>query len=690
MEKLKLHSPDLTAGNIAKIAELFPNCVTEVHDNDPRNLSSSFNLHNSSFLKHAIDFDLLRQELSADLVEGPQERYRLDWPGKREALATANAPIAKTLRPCREESVDFDTTKNLYIEGDNLEALKLLQETYLGKVKMIYIDPPYNKDADVLYPDNFAEDSTDYLARTNQDDAEGNRLVANLESNGRFHSIWLSNLFPRLKIARNLLANDGVVFISIDDVELPNLRKLCDEIFGATNHVGNIIWKNATDNNPTQIATEHEYILCFAKSKPALEPAWKGRISAAKETMLTQFGKLKAIHKDDLPALTKSFRNFVKQNSEILIPLTHYTQIDGGGPFTGSRKVHNPKPGGYVYDVDNPDTGETYAMPANGYRFPPDTMADLLKSGKVIFPDKCDQIIQIKEYLKDYQEKLSSWIVLDSRSAANSFDKLFEERKVFKNPKPHDLILWFSSFLTSTDDIVVDFYSGSATTAHAVMALNAEDSEKRRYIMVQFPELCDEKSPACKSGYATIAEIGKERIRRAGTKIRAELQAQIKGELPGSDKHQEITAKLANLDTGFRVLKVDTSNMADVFYRPDEVTQDGLALQVENIKPDRSPEDLLFQVLLDWGVDLASPIRKDEVRMMNDEVEKIYTVFTVGENDLVACFDTGVTENLIKEIAKSAPLRAVFRDASFATDATKINIEQIFKALSPHTELKAI
>lgn len=669
MDKLKLHSPDFTQENIARLAELFPHCVTEARDE-------------AGGLKRAIDFDQLRQELSDHIVEGPRERYRLDWPGKREALALANAPIAKTLRPVKKESVEFEGTTNLFVEGDNLDALKLLQETYLNRVKAIYIDPPYNKDADVLYNDKYSESSKEYFSRSNQIDDVGNRLVANVESNGRFHSDWLTSIYARLKVAKNLLAPNGVIFISINDVEFSNLKCICDEIFGSGNRVGDIVWKNATDNNPTQIAMEHEYIICYAKDRSQLQSEWKGRISDAKEIMLDCYRGLCEQYGEKIDLITKAFRKFVKENAESLVPLTHYTLIDTGGPYTGSRKVHNPKPGGYVYDVTNPETGITHSMPANGYRYPEETMCKLIEAGKVIFPEKADQIIQIKEYLEDYREKLSSWIVLDGRTAANQMGKLFADRKIFKNPKPHDLIMWLLSFVTEPSDIILDFYAGSASTAHAIMQLNAEDGGSRHFIMVQFPEIIEEKNEAFKAGYKNIAEIGKERIRRAGDKIIGQLKARIEGELPGTPLHEEISKKLKALDIGFRVLKVDSSNMQDVYYAPDATEQKELIAQVENIKSDRTSEDLLFQVLIDWGVDLSLPITR--------EVIEGKEVFFVDQNALAACFADRVDEALIQTIARRQPLRAVFRDASFADDSMKINVEQIFKLLAPSTEVKSI
>lgn len=645
MDKLKLHSKDLTAGNIEKLAALFPNCLTEAKAGD-------------GSLKRAIDFDLLRQQLSADLVEGPQERYRLDWPGKREALATANAPIAKTLRPCREESVDFDTTKNLYIEGDNLEALKLLQETYLNKVKMIYIDPPYNTGNDFVYNDDFAESSGAYFERSNQSDTEGNRLVANTESNGRFHSDWLSMMTSRLRLSRNLLREDGVIFVSIDDGEVASLRRLGDEIFGEHNFVANVIWqkKYAKQNDSKTLSFSHDHILLWAKNTPFWTP---GRIEREPEQL-------------------KGFKNPDDDERGVWQSVV-YT----------CNKTRTERPNLY-YPIENPFTKEGVLPNENRVWAYDKKRTEKNIEEKRLWWGK-DGSLE-KPRMKTFLAEVGTGVVPDTlwlrQHVGDTQDAAREIRSIFTNPlfdtpKPIALLARCQQVANcSKSDIILDFFSGSATTAHAVMQLNAEDGGNRRHIMVQLPEACDEKSAAFKAGYATIAEIGKERIRRAGAKIRTDLEARLEGELPGSDKHQEITAKLAHLDTGFRVLKIDTSNMADVYYRPDEVTQDGLALQVENIKPDRSPEDLLFQVLLDWGVDLALPIEQETIAGK--------TVFFVDGNALAACFDTGLDEDFVKELAKRQPLRAVFRDASFKNGATKINIEQIFKALSPHTDLKSI
>lgn len=656
MEKLKMHSPNLTQANIERLMALFPNCMTESRDEKGK-------------LKRIVDFDLLRQELSETIVEGPIERYHLNWPGKREALLTANAPIAKTLRPCREESVDFDTTKNLFIEGDNLDALKLLQDNYLGKIKMIYIDPPYNTGNDFIYDDDFSEGTYEYLLKSNQKDSEGNRLVANTESNGRFHSDWLSMMYPRLKLARNLLRDNGVIFISIDDSEQASLKNLCDEIFGEKNFIGQIVWNNATDNNPTNIAIEHEYIICYAKSHSDLEREWKSHISDIKDVLVSIGEKL--IEKYEGTELQQAYNNWYKENKSQLWPLDRYKYIDKDGVYTGSQSVHNPGKEGYRYDVIHPETGKPCQPPLMGYRFPQDTMNKLLAADKILFGEDHKKIIELKVYAKDYKEKLSSIIQLDGRLGAYDLREDFPElKKAFTNPKPVRLLNSFFPYLLKTeDDIALDFFAGSCSTAKAIWKLNLADGISRRFILVQLPEDCDEKSEAAKAGYKTIPAISKERIRRAGNNIK--------------DENAE-KAGIENLDIGFRVLKVDTSNMRDVYYNPDLLEQTQLTFMTDNIKSDRTEEDLLFQVLLDWGIDLDKPIERQTIDGK--------TVYFVEGNDLVACFDSnqGITEEFVKKLTERQPLRVVFRDAGFKTDSVRINVEQVFKLMSPVTDVKVL
>lgn len=625
MEKLNLHSPDFTQANIAKLAELFPNCVTEIREAD-------------GTLKQAIDFDQLRQELSTSVVEGPQERYQLNWPGKREALLTANAPIAKTLRPCREESVDFDTTQNLFIEGDNLDALKLLQETYLGKVKMIYIDPPYNTGNDFIYNDDFAEDTESFLTRSNQKDEAGNRFMANIESNGRFHSDWLSMMYARLKLARNLLRVDGVIFISIDDNEQANLKRLCDEVFGEDNFISNIIWekKFAPQNDDKYITTTHDYILIYSREKYSL---------------VTNL----------LPRSESALKKFKNPDNDLR------------GVWTSGDLTSKTKAAGHSYPVVSP-SGATHFPPA-GRQWAPslDTFNKWLEENRIWFGANGDNVPRIKQFLNEIQDgvvPMSIWKHEDvghNQSATQDLKRIFDGSSLFDSPKPSTLLHRVLYLTSTSDDIILDFFSGSATTAHAVMQLNAEDGGNRKFIMVQLPEVCDEKSEAYKAGYKTIAEIGKERIRRAGNKIKTE----------NADKEG-----IEQLDIGFRVLKIDSSNMKDVYYTPDKVNQDDLFTLVDNIREGRSSEDLLFQVLLDWGVDLTLPITQETIAGK--------TVLFVDDNALAACFDEDINEAFVKELAARHPLRVVFRDAGFISDSVKINTEQIFKLISPNSEIKTI
>lgn len=642
MQKLKMHSPDMTQDNIAKIRELFPNCVTEAHGEGGK-------------VALRVDFDLLRQELSSVLVEGGQERYRLDWPGKRQALLTANAPIAKTLRPCREESVDFDITKNLYIEGDNLDALKLLQETYLGKVKMIYIDPPYNTGNDFIYEDDFAENTDEFLRRSNQKDEEGNRLVANTESNGRFHSDWLSMMYSRLKLARNLLRDDGAVFISIDDGEVASLRKICDEVFGEPNFVANIVWqkKYAVSNDDPGIAPMHDHIIVYKKTD-------------------------------------SFFRNLLARTEK---QTCRYTNPDGDhrGAWSSDNYISNKSKSERPtlwYAIKHPKTGEDVWPNEDAvWRYSKEKHDKMVSEDRLYWgPDLTYHKPRLKRFLSEVQNGIvpSTWWQFSEVGHNDEGQKETGNligKKVFSTPKPIRLLKQILHIASSKQDICLDFFSGSSASAQAVMQLNAEDGGNRQFIMVQLPEPCDEKSEAYKAGYKNIAEIGKERIRRAGVKIKTELAAQNSQNSQGSllDANAQ---RSSPLDIGFRVLKVDSSNMSDVYYTPDTLNQNMLDMITDNIKPGRTPEDLLFQVLLDWGVDLTLPIHK--------EIILGKTVFFVDENALVACFDTGLTEELIKELARDKPLRVVFRDNGFSSDAVKINATQIFRQLSPGTEVKAI
>lgn len=622
MEKLKMHTPDMTSANIARIRELFPSCVTESRDDNGQ-------------VKLAVNFDQLRQELSDSIVEGPQERYHLNWPGKREALLTANAPIAKTLRPAREESVDFDTTKNLFIEGDNLDALKLLRETYLGKVKMIYIDPPYNTGGDFVYDDDFSENADEFLKRSNQKDEQGNRLIANTESNGRFHSDWLTMIYPRLKLARNLLSDNGVIFISIDDNEYENLKKICDEVFGEDNFIETLVWKRrATPPNDRVIGRNHEYILAYSKSIDCLEIYLQ-------------------------PRNAKALDAYINPDND---PRGVYRVSDLSGSNKGGRAAES-----CVFEIFD-QQGKPHLPPKNKrWLYNKEKMLEYQSEGRIGFRDGSGTPF-LKRYLTEVRDGITLATILydiaTSQDSAKEIRELFNE-DVIDFPKPIELIKTLLTCGISNSDTVLDFFAGSASTAHAVFSLNAKDGGNRKFIMVQLPEVCDPKSEAAKAGFDTIAEISKERIRRAGKMI-------LEGECNDN----------WNKDVGFRVLKIDTSNMAEVYYTPDGVKQDDLLAAVDNIKPDRKPEDLLFQVLLDWGVDLSLPITRQTIQGK--------TVFFVDGNALVACFDNGITEELVKELAAGNPLRVVFRDNGFVSDSVKINAGQIFKQMSPGADVKSI
>ena len=700
MEILKLHSPDFTQENIAKLAELFPNCVTEIKDEGGRlkdekgGGNSSFNLHPSS-LRYAIDFDQLRQELATAIVEGPQERYQLNWPGKREALLTANAPIAKTLRPCREESVDFDTTQNLFIEGDNLDALKLLQETYLNKVKMIYIDPPYNTGNDFIYEDDFAEDSEAYFRRSNQKDEAGNRLVANTEANGRFHSDWLTMMYSRLKLAKNLLMPDGAIFVSCDEMEQARLRNIMDEVFGMGNFVADMVWAAGRKNDSRLISVSHEYIVCYTRDAEYLKEKktlWRQRKKGLGE-IYAQHEKLKREYRNDYSAMTVALKAWYRDlaDSHPAKAHKHYNNIDERGVFfpadiSSISGASRPR-----YEIPHPVTGEPVVVPARGWGYTLESLNRLIEEGRVNFGPDHTTVPTLKAYLKESEYQTPYSVFYQDGRAASKRLRALMGGDYFDFPKDEQIIQELVGMLTSPEDTVLDLFAGSGTTAHAVMALNAEDGGKRRHIMVQLPEPCDEKSEAFKAGYKTIAEIGKERIRRAGKKIREELKAKVEGGRMKDEKNQKLLLDASDssfipqpssLDIGFRVLKVDSSNMKEVYYTPDAVQQADLLGQVDNIRADRTPEDLLFQVLLDWGVDLALPITQEAIAGK--------AVFFVDGNALAACFERGIDEAFVKELAARKPLRVVFRDAGFSSDSVKINIEQIFRLVSPGTEVKAI
>ena len=679
MENLKMHTPDLADENFKKLAALFPNAVTET--------ITGYKANGEPIIERAIDADVLRQEISATVVDGPQERYQFTWPDKKKSVVLANQPIAKTLRLDREKSVGKDgtpgniDTENIYIEGDNLDALKLLQETYLGKVKMIYIDPPYNTGNDFIYEDDFSQNADEYLGNSGQFDKEGNRLVQNTESNGRFHTDWLNMIYPRLRLAKDLLTDDGVIFISIDGHEYAALYQLCCEIFNQNNYLGTIIWKNVTDNNPSQIAEEHEYILCFAKNTTYVKSVWKSSISLYKDILITIGEKFNSQY-EDKEKMQAAYTKWFRDNKAQLGPLDRYKYIDAGGVYTGSQSVHNPGRGGYHYDVIHPVTHKPCKEPLMGYRFPEETMLKMLEEGKILFGKDENKIIELKVYAKDFLDKLSSVFELDGRIGAYDLKTLFGEKPIFSNPKPVEILSRLISFIVSESDTILDFFSGSASIAEAVMVHNSLQKQKIKYICVQFPEDLDVAiKTATKKSKETmtnaiklleklgkphnICEIGEERIRRAGKKIK-----------------EESPLTTTDLDIGFRVFKVDSTNMEDVYYRPADYNQGQMELFADNIKSDRTPEDLLFQVMLDLGILLSSDIQETEIAGKK--------VFSVADGYLIACFDKNVTEETVKAIAQKQPVYAVFRDNSMASDSVATNFEQIFETYSPRTQRKVL
>ena len=679
MENLKMHTPDLADENFKKLAALFPNAVTET--------ITGYKAKGEPIIERAIDADVLRQEISATVVDGPQERYQFTWPDKKKSVVLANQPIAKTLRLDREKSVGKDGTpgnigtENIYIEGDNLDALKLLQETYLGKVKMIYIDPPYNTGNDFIYEDDFSQNADEYLGNSGQFDKEGNRLVQNTESNGRFHTDWLNMIYPRLRLAKDLLTGDGVIFISIDGHEYAALYQLCCEIFNQNNYLGTIIWKNVTDNNPSQIAEEHEYILCFAKNTTYVKSVWKSSISLYKDILITIGEKFNSQY-EDKEKMQAAYTKWFRDNKAQLGPLDRYKYIDAGGVYTGSQSVHNPGRGGYHYDVIHPVTHKPCKEPLMGYRFPEETMSKMLEEGKILFGKDENKIIELKVYAKDFLDKLSSVFELDGRIGAYDLKTLFGEKPIFSNPKPVEILSRLISFIVSESDTILDFFSGSASIAEAVMVHNSLQKQKIKYICVQFPEDLDVAiKTATKKSKETmtnaiklleklgkphnICEIGEERIRRAGKKIK-----------------EESPLTTTDLDIGFRVFKVDSTNMEDVYYRPADYNQGQMELFADNIKSDRTPEDLLFQVMLDLGILLSSDIQETEIAGKK--------VFSVADGYLIACFDKNVTEETVKAIAQKQPVYAVFRDNSMASDSVATNFEQIFETYSPRTQRKVL
>ena len=651
MERMKMHSRDNVAQNIEAVGRLFPNALTEVMRDGK--------------LVQAIDFDVLRQELSREIVEGREERYAFTWPDKRQAILAANAPIAATLRPIVEDSVGRDGTagafdsENLYIEGDNLDVLKLLQETYLGKVKMIYIDPPYNTGNDAfVYDDDFAMEGGDFVAANVPYDEYGNMVYdfkKNLDSNGRFHTDWLNMIYPRLKVVKSLLADDGVIFISIDENEVGNAKKVCEEIYGIDNCVGVI----SNVSNPKGrsddkfVATAHEYILIFAKNIDLMD--WHG--FSPTEEIVKRYNKVdedgKKYREIDL---RKTGENDLREDRPNLFYYFYYNK-DSGAFFPSKEDLTTKS-----YIQIKPQRED---MKEGNWRWGLETSRDKISQLIPKFmPSRKVWGVMQKDYLegRTLVKPTSAWVFKDvnSERGTEEFVNLGFDKRIFLKPKPVGTIKRCVELGANKNALVLDFFSGSATTAHAVMQLNAEDGGSRKFIMVQLPEVTDEKSEAYRAGYANICEIGKERIRRAGAKIAAEA-----GE------------KAAGLDLGFRCLRLDTSNMTDVYYAPDAVTQDGLFAQVDNVKADRTPEDLLVQTMLDLGILLSEPITVEEIAGKR--------VFNVADGFLLACFDRAVTDLAVTAIAKRKPYYAVFRDASMADDSALTNFDQLFAAYSPAT-----
>ena len=621
MDKLKMQSKNIINDNIEFIKEHFPNCIVE-SKNDKNEIVLS------------VDFDMLKQELSPNLVESSDERYILNWAGKKQAILTANSPITATLRPCRKESVDFDNTKNIYIEGDNLDVLKLLRETYLGKVKMIYIDPPYNTGNDFVYEDDFATSADEYLQSSKNYDEQGHQMFQNNDTNGRFHSDWLSMIYSRLKIAKDFLSDDGGILISIDDNEVVNLRKACDEIFGTNNFICSFVWQKAfaPKNDNKYISVSHEYIVFYAKNKENY-----------KRNLLPRTTTDGYSNPDNDPRglWTSGTALAISFSASAVFPLT-----------APNGKIHMPPEG-------------------RCWRYSKDTFEELIRDNRMWFGKDGNGVPRVKRFLSEMPDGVVPQSLLKYEEVGSGQDgtqglkAIFDNTLIFDFPKPVKLIRRLLSICSDKDSIVMDFFSGSGTTAQAILEHNAEDNGNRKFIMVQLPEICDEKSVQFKAGYKTICEVGKERIRRVGKKIKEENQ---------------MTAP--NLDVGFRVLKLDSSNMKDVYYNPSELKQSNLFDLESNIKEDRSAEDLLFQVMLDMGVLLSSDIKVETIAGKK--------IFNVNDGNLVCCFDKNLTDEVVTEIAKLQPLYAVFRDSSMSTDSVAVNFDQIFETYSPNTTRKVL
>ena len=672
MEKMRMETPDMVSENIKKIENLFPNCITETIDENGKP-------------KKAINFELLRQMLSKDVLEG-DEAYEFTWVGKKASIVEANKPIRKTLRPFPEESVNWDSTENLYIEGDNLEVLKLLQESYLGKVKLIYIDPPYNTGNDFIYRDDFAMSSNEYVEQSGVvDDETRERLFKNTDTNGRFHSDWCSMMFSRLLLARNFLREDGVIFISIDENEVNTLKSICDEIFGASNFIAELIWTAGRKNDSKYISVSHEYILCYFKDARFIREkkiVWRERKQGLQD-IYSKYDTLKKQYVDDYKKIEKDLKAWFKglPDGHPAKDHSHYSRVDNIGIFFPDN-ISWPGGGGPKYIVLHPVTKKPVKIPSRGWITNENTMKEWIAQGRVEFGADENSVPTLKSYLKEREYSVPySVFYKDGRAASKRLAFLFGD-KVFENPKDEEVLERIIEFTgTSNGDIVLDFFSGSATTAHALFLANVKQQERRKFILVQIPETISEKQSGsekskkvaknaikfldCMHLKHNICEIGKERIRRAGKKIKEE---------------NSLTAQ--DLDIGFRVFKLADSNMNDVYYGAAEYEQDKLNLFESNIKEDRTDLDLLFGCLLEWGLPLSLPYRSEEIEGCK--------VHTYNENDLVACFDENVPETVVREIAKRKPLRVVFRDSSFADSPSKINVGEIFKMLAPDTRIRVI
>ena len=671
MDKMRMESLDMTAQNIDKIGALFPNCITETIDT-------------SGKPKKAINFELLRQMLSGDVLEG-DEAYEFTWVGKKAAIVEANKPIRKTLRPCPEESVNWDTTENLYIEGDNLEVLKLLQESYLGKVKMIYIDPPYNTGNDFIYADDFTMSGEEYAEELGATDEAGNRLFRNTDSNGRFHSDWCSMIYSRLMLARNLLTEDGVIFISIDENEVSTLKQMCDEAFGSSNFVAELIWSAGRKNDSKHISVSHEYILCYFKCAQYIKEhkiTWRERKQGL-DDIYAQYDSLVKKNGNDTESIEKELKAWYKAlpDNHPAKDHAHYCRVDQKGIFFADN-ISWPGGGGPKYEVLHPTTHKPVKIPSRGWLTNEDTMKEWITQGRVEFGKDENRVPTLKSYLKDREYSVPySVFYKDGRAASKRLASMMGE-KVFENPKDEEIIERLIEFCgTGDNDIVLDFFSGSGTTAHAMFLANANQNVTRKFILVQLAEEINPQNESSEKAKKvaqnaialldsigashTICEIGKERIRRAGTKIKEE---------------NPLTTK--DLDVGFRVFKLDDSNMKDVFYAPADYNQSLLDMFESNIKDDRNDLDLLFGCLLEWGLPLSLPYTSEKLEGC--------TVHTYNEGDLIACFDESIPDSVVKTIAKRQPLRAVFRDSSFAGSPAKINVTEAFKLLAPDTRVKVI